>query len=147
MIKFPVLVYKSPGFHKKPKGGTYNYVGVNSQEELDEKLLNGWFENSAQAIEAAGDKANGPQKIKSKFKLKPQKKKKPAKPLNRVKKETVKVESVKFVEPEIIIDNTPPTRAELKLKANELGLVFDGRMSDKNLGKLIQDKLLEIARG
>lgn len=35
----------------------------------------------------------------------------------------------------------PPTRAEMELKAKELGLTFDGRTSDAKLLKAIADKL------
>ncbi len=38
-------------------------------------------------------------------------------------------------------DNAPPTRAELEAKAQELGIKFDGRTSDKKLGDLIAAKL------
>lgn len=38
-------------------------------------------------------------------------------------------------------DYTPPTRAELEQKANELGLKFDGRTTDKKLAALIAEKV------
>lgn len=40
-------------------------------------------------------------------------------------------------------DNSPPTRAELEAKANELGIEFDGRTSDKKLYERIMDRLNE----
>lgn len=39
--------------------------------------------------------------------------------------------------------DAPPTRAEMEQKANELGLKFDGRTSDKRLAVMISDKLKE----
>ena len=38
-------------------------------------------------------------------------------------------------------EDAPPTRAELEVKATELGIRFDGRTKDKKLGQLIQDRL------
>ena len=38
-------------------------------------------------------------------------------------------------------DDASPTRAELEVKATELGIKFDGRTKDKKLGQLIQDQL------
>lgn len=38
-------------------------------------------------------------------------------------------------------ESAAPTRAELEEKANELGLKFDGRTSDKKLALMIAEKL------
>lgn len=38
-------------------------------------------------------------------------------------------------------DEVPPTRAEMEEKAKELGIKFDGRIGDKKLLALINDKL------
>lgn len=40
-------------------------------------------------------------------------------------------------------DDVPPTRAELELKAVELGIKFDGRTTDRKLGVLISEVLGE----
>jgi hypothetical protein len=133
------MIYRSPGQQRKPGGGTYNFDSVNTQEELDSKLNAGWFQSSAEAIAAAGDNANGFQKPKPKWAIKPTKKKKAAKPLdwrNQVK-------AAPAPEPEPISDDTAPTREELEAKATELGIRFDGRTKDKKLGQLIQDRLSE----
>lgn len=45
------------------------------------------------------------------------------------------------VESVIPPDDAPPTRAELEIKADELGLKFDGRTSDAKLGKMIAEAL------
>jgi hypothetical protein len=138
---FPAMIYKSPGQQRKPGGGTYNFDSVQTQEELDEKLAAGWFESSAEAIEAAGDKANGNVKPKPKWAIKPTKKKKPAKPLDW--RETVKAEPAPAPapEPDPIDEEAGPTREELEAKATELGIRFDGRTKNKKLGQLIQDRL------
>ena len=140
---FPAMIYKSPGQQRKPGGGTYNFDSVQTQEELDEKLAAGWFESSAEAIEAAGDKASGNVKPKPKWAIKPIKKKKAAKPLDW--REQVKAEPSPAPEPEPdpIDEDAGPTREELGAKATELGIRFDGRTKDKKLGQLIQDRLSE----
>ena len=38
----------------------------------------------------------------------------------------------------------PPTREELEIKADELGISFDGRTADKTLSKKIQEALDEL---
>jgi hypothetical protein len=99
MSVFPAMLYKSPGIHKKSTGGTYTYISVETQEELEDKLDNGWFASSADAIEAAGDKADGFKKPKPKWAIKPVKKKKPAKPVKKpvAKKAVVKKPVKKLV--------------------------------------------------
>ena len=133
MIELPAILYQSPGPHKKPGGGTYRIVGIKTQEELDAKLLAGWFASSAEAIEAAGDKATTPKRVaewRLKAKAKKTKKRRPSKPLG-----------WKLPVPVPVIEDAPPTRAELETKAKELGIRFDGRTRDKKLGQLIQDRL------
>lgn len=49
-MEFPSLVYKAEGKYIRPTG-TYDFVEVNSQEELDAKLKEGWFESLPTAIE------------------------------------------------------------------------------------------------
>ena len=148
MSVFPLLVYKSPGNYQKSNGKSYGLVSVQSQEELDEKLANGWFPSSAEAIESAGDNAFPPTKPRPKWATKPVKKKKPARPLDwreqaKAKAAAAVVVPVAEPEPEQIADDAPPTRAELEAKATELGIRFDGRTRDKKLGQLIQDRLSE----
>jgi hypothetical protein len=140
---FPAIVYRSPGQQRKPGGGTYNFDSVQTQEELDAKLDAGWFASSAEAIAAAGDNANGIQKPKPKWAIKPTKKKKAAKPLDWRDQVKATPAPAPVVEPEPISDDAEPTRAELEAKATELGIRFDGRTKDKKLGQLIQDRLSE----
>jgi hypothetical protein len=49
-MEFPTIVYKVPGKHLRPHG-TYDYAGVNTQEEFDAKLSEGWYESLPAAIE------------------------------------------------------------------------------------------------
>ena len=138
---FPTIVYRSPGQHRKPGGGTYDFAGVATQAEFDSKLASGWFASSAEAIEAAGDKAEGIKKPKPKWAIKPTKKKKPANPLGSQKQPSQAPAKAVQVDPDPISDDAAPTRAELEAKATELGIRFDGRTKDKKLGQLIEDRL------
>ena len=138
---FPTIVYRSPGQHRKPGGGTYNFASAKTQEEFDDKLAEGWFTSSAEAIAAAGDKADGIKKPKPKWAMKVVKKKKPANPLGSQKQPAQAPAKAAQVDPEPISDDAAPTRAELEAKATELGIRFDGRTKDKKLGQLIQDRL------
>ena len=141
MIELPAILYQSPGPHKKPGGGTYRIVGINTQEELDAKLSAGWFASSAEAITAAGDKATTPKRVaewRIKAKAKKTKKRKPSKPLGWKQP---------AIEPVPVIEDAPPTRAELETKAKELGIRFDGRTRDKKLGQLIHDRLTDPTTG
>lgn len=144
---FPTMLYRSPGPHKKPSGGTYAYTGAKTREEFDEKLAAGWFPSSAEAITAAGDKATTPKKIadwRIKLKAKKNKKRKPSKPLGWKQPDpATEPEPV----PAPVIEDAPPTREELEAKATELGIRFDGRTKDKKLGQLIQDRLTEPTTG
>jgi hypothetical protein len=137
MSLLPTMVYRSPGIFKKPNGGTYTYFPVETQEQLDEMLSDGWFKTSAEAVEAAGDKATPAIKPKPKWATPPITKKKLAKPLDW--REQVRTAPV--VKP--VSDDAAPTRAELQAKAIELRIQFDGRTKDKKLGQLIEDKLSE----
>ena len=139
MIELPAILYQSPGPHKKPGGGTYRIVGIKTQEELDAKLSAGWFASSAEAITAAGDKATTPKRVaewRLKAKAKKTKKRRPSKPLG-----------WKLPVPVPVIEDAPPTRAELETKAKELGIRFDGRTRDKKLGQLIHDRLTDPSTG
>lgn len=49
--QFPTLVYKGHGVHSRD-GGTYDYVAVNDQKDLDSKLAYGWFTTLPEAIDA-----------------------------------------------------------------------------------------------
>jgi hypothetical protein len=48
-------------------------------------------------------------------------------------------EVVKAADP--IVEDAPPTREEMTIKARELGIKFDGRTSDKKLSSLIATAL------
>lgn len=75
MTDFPTIMYKTPGPHRKPRGGTYAYTGAADQEEFDALIAKGWFASyedavagkkaaaiiqSAEAFEDAIDEVSGP---------------------------------------------------------------------------------------
>jgi hypothetical protein len=49
MIQFPTIVYKSPGSRRNAHG-TYDYVGVKTQEEFDRRIADGWHPSRAAAF-------------------------------------------------------------------------------------------------
>ena len=52
MTSFPTIMYRTPGPHKKPRGGTYKTTGAADKAEFDELLKKGWFPSYEEA--AAG---------------------------------------------------------------------------------------------
>ncbi len=52
MSSFPTILYKTPGPHKKPRGGTYKTTGAADKAEFDALLKKGWFPSYEEA--AAG---------------------------------------------------------------------------------------------
>ena len=54
-MSFPTIMYRVPGPHKKPRGGTYAYRGAADQEEFDALAAKGWFGSYEKA--AAGKTA------------------------------------------------------------------------------------------
>ena len=137
MIQFPSLMYKCPGQNRKPCGATFNFVGVDCQEQFDLMTEKGWFPTFEKAKESAGDNAYPKAKKFNRFDAKKPKAKKPSKPLvtyeDRVK---MKAE----VEPEIDVISAP-SRLELETKAHELGIKFDGRTTNKKLQDKIEQTL------
>jgi hypothetical protein len=126
---YPVLVYKSPGGYSKPNG-TYQTTTAIDAVAYDELMAAGWSKTAQEAIKKAGDKAHP---ITRKKPAKPVKKRKPSKPLFAAKPVVKEVKEV--------IDNAPPTRAELEIKARELNIKFDGRTRDHKLLQLITEQL------
>lgn len=53
MTEFPTIMYRVPGPHKKPRGGTYKTIGAADKAEFNELLKKGWYPSYE---EAAADK-------------------------------------------------------------------------------------------
>lgn len=49
-MDFPTIMYRTPGPHKKPRGGTYAYRGAADQEEFDALTAKGWFPSYEAAV-------------------------------------------------------------------------------------------------
>ena len=49
-MNYPTIVYKCPGQHQRP-GGTYSYLGIDSEDELKVALSGGWHLTLEEAIE------------------------------------------------------------------------------------------------
>jgi hypothetical protein len=64
-MEYPALVYKAQGRHSRP-GGTYDFIGVNSQEEFQQKIKEGWFESLEAAITGVSQVAAQPNKKSNK---------------------------------------------------------------------------------
>lgn len=50
MTDFPTILYRTPGPHKKPRGGTYAYQGAADQAEFDDLIAKGWFPSYEDAV-------------------------------------------------------------------------------------------------
>lgn len=101
MSKYEDMVYKCPGPHSRPHG-TFATKGVNSVEEHEATLKDGWHNTLPDAIAYAEGKL--PPKA-------------------------------------AVVDNAPPTRAELEQKAKELNIKFDKNTKDETLAKKIAEAL------
>jgi hypothetical protein len=69
MTDFPIMVYRSPG--KSPaRYGTYDYCGVESQEELDEALSLGWSLSVEEAVDVYNKAVEAAVRLKNEPKVK-----------------------------------------------------------------------------
>lgn len=105
-------------------GLSWSCQTANDIAEYDQAIEAGWFATIELATAAAGESAYSHKKIAEWRKKKLSKKK--------IKKQAAKIE--------VPIDS-PPTRAELEQKANELNIKFDGRTTDKKLAEKIEGLL------
>lgn len=113
-MDFPRLVFKCPGPHAYA-GGTYDHKLVKSIDQFDAANSEGWFATLPEAIEG---KVSGQDEAAPKAAH--------ADPA-----------------PEAATDDAPPTRAEMKQKAQELGLTFANNIPTEKLAELIATKMLQ----
>ncbi len=92
-------------------GGRFSTLIVHDQDELETALAGGWSRTTPEAVEAA----------------------RPAKP-------APDPAASSGGKPEVD-DDAPPTRDELKQKANELGLTYAGNISTEKLAALVETAL------
>ena len=119
-MEYPSLVYRCPGLHFGPDGTTYNALGVEDDAQLCVALENGWSKSLVEAVSAYLKESD-----------------------DSVANSVPDVDSSaaeKISEGE---EQNPPNRAELEQKADELGIKFDGRTTDRKL----LEKINEVLRG
>ena len=116
MSDFPRMLFRYPGATPL-QDGKYDMVTVNDQASADTMLVDGWAltPSDARDLDRVNTEAAKAKKAEA----------------DRIQQIADAKALLASVEP------TLPTRAELEQKANELGLKFDGRTSDKKLGDLI----------
>jgi hypothetical protein len=111
------IVYRVPGKHFGSDGTTYDYIAVNSEDELKVKLKEGWFNTLVKAVKAS--------KVRT-----------------RDEEGQYVADDPETPENEAYTD-APPTRKELEAKAKELGITFRSNIGDKKLREKIETKLAE----
>lgn len=143
-MDFPRFVFRSPGPVRYSGGACYQHHVVHSEPELSARLKDGWYASEKEAIEAAGDQAylyglnDDARRIMSAILARKAKEKAQAAEKLRALKKPIKQPLEEAPEAD---DDAPPTRAELELKASELGIKFDGRTTDARLAQRIADAL------
>ena len=50
MIDFPTILYRTPGPHRKPRGGTYKTIGAADQAAFADLTSKGWFPSYEAAV-------------------------------------------------------------------------------------------------
>ena len=106
------IVYRIPGKNHGPEGYNYDWTPVRSEKELKEKLKDGWFDTLEDAVKGERARNDEGQYVAD-------------------DPET----------PENEAYDKPPTRKELKQKADELDIKYANNIPEKKLIKLIEDKL------
>lgn len=119
-MEYPALVYRCPGAHFGPNGTTYDSIGVKDDAQLAVALADGWAESLVKAVEIYLGASDEP-----------------------VADSVPDVDSSAAKEISEVDEQNPPNREELEQKANELGIKFDGRTTDRKL----LEKINEVLRG
>lgn len=112
MSEFPKFVYVCPGPFVGPLGVTFKTETAHDEKAHGALIGEGWFASLPEAVEAY---------------LAPP-------PAPRI------VEAVDVTD-DGVDDDAPPTRKEMMIKAEELGIVVDRRWSDKTLSQKILDAI------
>lgn len=121
-MDYPALVYRCPGAHFGPDGTTYDSLGVKDDDQLRAALAEGWAESLVKAVSIYFH---------------------PVKFDESVVVAVPDVDAAADEETSEGDEQNPPTREELEQKANELGIKFDGRTTDRKL----LEKIEEVLRG
>lgn len=118
MDQFPQMLYRAPGSVVVQNGMVSTQI-AESDAELRAFLGDGWHETADAALEAHKAEQNAAAERRA------------------AEANAAAMAAANANAP----DTQPPTRAELEVKAKELGIQFDGRTSDAKLSKAIADKL------
>lgn len=122
-MEYPVMVYRCPGANFGPNGTTYDSLGVDDEEQLRASLINGWEKS---LIEAVSNYLDAGKRDESVVDVMPGVDAGHAEEGNEADQGDA---------------NSPPTREELEQKANELGIKFDGRTTERKLLEKIEEAL------
>lgn len=70
MTDFPTILYRTPGPHKKPRGGTYAYKGAADQAAFDDLISKGWFPSYEDAVagKVVIDEVSAPTRLELEYK-------------------------------------------------------------------------------
>jgi len=117
-MEYPSLVYRCPGSNFGPNGTTYNALGVEDDAQLCVALEKGWSKSLVEAVSAYLKESD-----------------------DSVANSVPDVDSSAAKEINEGDEQNLPNRAELEQKANELGIKFDGRTTDRKLLEKIEESL------
>lgn len=127
-MDYPAFVYRCPGAHFGPDGTTYDSLGVNNDEQLRAALADGWAESLVKAVSIYLHPVKSDEPVGN-----------AVSDVDSAEAEEISQSDENNADDE----NAPPTREELEQKANELGIKFDGRTTDRKL----LEKIEEFLRG
>jgi hypothetical protein len=117
MDRFPKMLYQFPGRDAALQDGTYATRIVHDEDAHDAAVAEGWHEGPPAARQAHAEAQA------------------------KVAEEAAAAAAARDAEELAKLQAAPVTRAEMELKATELGLKFDGRTSDAKLLRMIEAAL------
>lgn len=116
---FPKMVFRAPGSHEI-HGHMLDYTTVDGPKDLETAKKAGWFETTPEAV-AAYEAAIAAEEQR--------------------RAEEANMKAMAAAAGNTPVPVAPPTRAEMELKAKELGIAFTKATTDVALLKAIDDKL------
>lgn len=119
-MEYPALVYRCPGAHFGPNGTTYDSLMVTNEAQFLASFEEGWSESLVKAVSIYLNPVKSDEFV--------------ADPVSDV--DSTEAEEINEGD-----EQNPPTREELEQKANELGIKFDGRTTDRKLLEKINEAL------
>ena len=108
------IVYRVPGKHFGPNGKSYDFIPVESEDELNQRLKDGWFNTLEEAVNGTHGK--------------------------RARNDDGEFVGDNPATPDVN-EAYEPTRAEMETKAKQLGISFSMMTTDKKLLKAIDKKI------